>query len=95
MAKYKAKFTVGWMKIEAEEDSIWDLVSAIEREQDLMCLAQQVSMMGTKKDKQQISKILEFLEKRSNDELTVDDIRNLDIPLSIGRIKCEELIEQE
>ncbi len=95
MGKYKASFSVGWMHIDAEEDSLWDLVSAIEREQDLQCLAMMAGQMGTKKDKQEIRKLLEFLSKRSNDELTVEDIRNLDINLSVGRIKCDELIELE
>lgn len=95
MGKYKGKFTVGWLNIETEEDSMDGLIRAIEKEQDFTCLIQQVSMMGTKKDKQEIQKLITFLEKRNNDELTVEDVRNLNIRLSVGSVKCDELIEQE
>ena len=93
MSKYTAKFQLGWMTIEAEGDSPFDLMQAVENEQDLMCLVQQCSMMGTKADKKEIGKVIAFLEKKSDGSLTIDDIRDLKIKLSIGTIKCLELRE--
>ncbi len=95
MGKYRAGFTVGWMSINAEGDSPADLVREIENAQDLQCLVQMAGMMGTKKDKKEIGKLVEFLNKYSEDTLTIDDIRNLNIQLSIGELKCESLTEEQ
>ena len=91
MSKYSAVFQIGWMTVNAEGDTLEDLIREVESAQDLQCLAQMASMMGTKKDKQEIRKLIDFLEKYSSDELTVEDVRNLDINLSVGGLKCEFL----
>ena len=94
MSKYSAVFQIGWMTVNAEGDTLEDLIREVESAQDLQCLAQMASMMGTKKDKQEIRKLIDFLEKYSNDELTVEDVRNLDINLSVGGLKCESFNEE-
>ena len=94
MSKYSATFHIGWMTVNAEGDTPADLVREIENAQDLQCLVQMAGMMGTKKDKQEISKLIDFLEKYSDDTLTIDDIRNLDVKLSVGALKCESLEEE-
>ncbi len=77
-----------------EGDTLEDLVREVEKAQDLQCLAQMASMMGTKRDEQKIRKLIDFLEKYNSDELTVEDIRNLNVELSIGDLKCESLSEE-
>ncbi len=94
MSKYSAVFQIGWMTVNAEGDTLEDLIREVENAQDLQCLAQMASMMGTKKDKQEIRKLIDFLEKYSSDELTVEDVRNLDINLSVGGLKCESFNEE-
>ncbi len=94
MSKYSAVFQIGWMTVNAEGDTLEDLIREVESAQDLQCLAQMASMMGTKKDKQEIRKLIDFLEKYSSDELTVEDVRNLDINLSVGGLKCESFNEE-
>ncbi len=95
MSKYTAKFQMGWMTVDAEGDSPSELMQAVEKEQDLMCLVQQCAMMGTKADKKEIGKVISFLEKQSDDSLTIDDIRDLNVKLSVGSIKCLELMEND
>lgn len=95
MSCYKAKFTVGWLSVDAKGNSLQELIDVIEKEQDLMCLIQQVNMMGTKKDKREVQKLIAFLDKRNADKLTVEDVKELDVKLSVGRIKCDEFIENE
>ncbi len=94
MGKYSAVFHIGWMTVNAEGDTPADLVREIENAQDLQCLVQMAGMMGTKKDKKEIGKLVAFLEKYGDDTLTIDDIRNLDVDLSVGALKCESLSEQ-
>lgn len=94
MSKYSAVFQIGWMTVNAEGDTLENLISEVENAQDLQCLAQMASTMGTKKDKQEIRKLIDFLEKYSSDELTVEDVRNLDINLSVGGLKCKSFNEE-
>lgn len=94
MSKYSAVFQIGWMTVNAEGDTLEDLIREVENAQDLQCLAQMASMMGTKKDKQEIRKLIDFLEKYSSDELTVEDVRNLNVDLSVGGLKCESFNEE-
>ncbi len=90
---YKAKFEVGWMTVDAEGETPTDLIREVENVQDLQCLCHQAAMMGSKKDQKEIKKLMDFLEKYYADELTIEDVRGLDVGLSVGRIKCNELIE--
>ncbi len=94
MGKYVAVFSIGWMTVNAEGDTPADLVREIENAQDMQCLVQMAGMMGTKKDKKEIEKLIDFLEKYNDDTLTVEDVRNLDVNLSVGALKCESLSEQ-
>lgn len=93
MGKYSAVFHIGWMTVNAEGDTPADLVREIENAQDLQCLVQMAGMMGTKKDKKEIGKLVAFLEKYGDDTLTIEDIRNLNVDLSVGALKCESLSE--
>lgn len=88
MSKYAATFSIGWMTIKAEGNTPAELVQEIEKAQDLQCLVQMAGTMGTKKDKQEIRKLIDFLGKYNNDELTIDDVQNLDVQLSVGALKC-------
>ncbi len=91
---YTAEFQVGWMTVSAEGDTMEELVSEIEREQDLQCLVQMVGTMGTKKDKKEVPKLMDFLDKYYAKQLTAEDVRNLNIHLSVGDLKCVSLSEE-
>ena len=93
MSKYTAIFHIGWMTVNAEGDTPADLVGEIENAQDLQCLIQMAGTMGTKKDKKEIGKLVAFMEKYRDDTLTIEDVRNLDVNLSVGALKCESLSE--
>ena len=87
-------FQIGWMTVNAEGDTPADLVREIEKEQDLQCLVQMAGMMGTKKDQKEIGKLVDFLEKYNEGSLTIEDVRILDVKLSVGALKCESMSEQ-
>ena len=93
MGKYTAVFSIGWMTVNAEGDAPADLVREIENAQDLRCLVQMAGTMGTPKDKKEITKLIDFLEKYEDDTLTIDDIKALNVNLSVGALKCESLVE--
>lgn len=95
MSKYSAVFQIGWMTVKAEAENPKDLVKEIEKAQDLQCLVQMSTMMGTKKDKQEIKKLIRFIEKNNDNELTIEDIRNLDVKLSVGTLRCDSLNEEQ
>lgn len=84
MGKYSAIFHIGWMTVSANGEAPMDLVREIDSAQNLQCLVQMADTMGTKKDKKEIGKLIVFLEKYTDGSLTIDDIRNLDVNLSIG-----------
>ncbi|MCR5296041.1 MAG: hypothetical protein K6E17_01410 [Clostridiales bacterium] len=94
MSKYSATFHIGWMTVNAEGDTPADLVREIENAQDLQCLVKMASMMGTKKDKKEIGRLIEFLEKYNDGTLAIDDVKNLNVSLSVGTLKCECLSEK-
>ena len=94
MSKYSAVFEIGWMTVNAEGETPDDLVRKIEEAQDLQCLVQMAGAMGTKKDKQEIQKLIAFLDKYGAGELTIEDVKNLDLKLSVGSLKCKSLNEE-
>lgn len=75
----------GWagkQQYEFEGETVDSLVAQLNNVQDLRCLVQ----MGD--GEKGIKKLEKFLEKYYADKLTVDDLKSLDIDISIGRIKC-------
>lgn len=94
MKKYKATFEIGWMHETIEGDTPSELIQGVENVQDLRCLLQMGATMEPNKGKPELRKLESFLEKYYDNTLTINDIKSLDIQLSIGSIKCTDLIEQ-
>lgn len=92
---YGAKIQIGWMTECIEGDSPYAIIRGVERVQDFDCLLRMGRMEEGKKGQQELTKLEAFLEKYQDGTLTMEDISNLDIKLSIGTIKCFGIAENE
>lgn len=90
---YVAKFYIGWGTFEFKGEDAGEIVRAIEDVQSLSCLARMGRTHGTKTDQVVLDKLDAFLEKYEKNELEMDDIKNLKLPLSVGTLECLECIE--
>ncbi len=70
-----------------------DIAFQINEVQDILCLAGMASSMEKKKNKKNVEKLQEFAERYLDEAINREDIEKLDINLSIGDIKCNEIIE--
>jgi len=75
-------------KHEYEGDCPDDIVSQLMRDQDLYCLLRMGPQFGD-----DVSQLQIFIDKYEEGELTSDDIKNMNIVLAIGTIKCENFKE--
>lgn len=89
----KACVEMGFMKTWYEGETVADIVLEMENDQDFECLLRMGQMREDKKGLQELVKLEEFVRKYHDGELTVDDLKSLDVRLSIGNITCHELIE--
>jgi len=74
-----------------EGETASDLLDQFERYQDLECLSRMASSMGTKKDAREIKKLESLLEKRYAGDLSIDDLRNFNLDISIGKLNVSEV----
>ena len=87
-----------WMGTERhyfEGESPSDLIDQLEHVQDLSCLVRMGRMEEDKKGQKQIDKLEAFLDKYYSNGLTVEDLRNFNIKISIGWIRCAKVAEGE
>ncbi len=63
-----------------------DLITQFNEDQNLTCLPEMGRSMGTKKDKVVLEKLDSFLMKYYEGELTMDDLKDFSVNLSIGFI---------
>jgi len=68
-----------------------ELLDQFERYQDLACLSGMANSMGTKKDAKEIKKLDELLEKRYSGDLSIDDLRNFNLDISVGKLSVSEV----
>ncbi len=87
---YAAMIEIGWMKQVVEGESANAIIDAISRYQDFGCL---VTMAKQRESSYTYSKLKAFVDKYRKRALTMDDIKNLDIGLSIGSIRCHGVAE--
>lgn len=95
MSKYAAKIQIGWLTDCFEGDTPSAVIKSAEKVQDFDCLLRMGRMEEGKRGQKELSKLEAFLEKYYDDSLTVEDISNLDVNLSIGTIKCLGIAEGE
>ena len=72
-----------------------DILTQLEKYQDLSCLLQMGRIHEEKKGQKELDKLEELLSKDWNGELTMEDLRKVDLDLSIGTIKCIRTAETE
>ena len=74
-------------------DNASDLLNEFEEIQSLSCLVK----MGRSRERGEGQKMIDILEdllsKRDNGDLTNEDLLTLDIKISLGTIKCVEIVE--
>ena len=84
-----ADMEIGFLRQTFEGDTPNKLFRSMDRVQDFECL---LSMAGAfEPNTEELEKIEYLLDRYYCDMLTFDDIKNLDVNLSIGRIKCHEM----
>lgn len=78
-----------------EGDSAYDLLSQLQRIQDMNCLVRMGSMMEDAKGKKELKKLEKVLKKYQNDTLTMEDLAGFNVILSVGSFICLEVAEGE
>ncbi len=95
MSKCAAVIELGWIKKCFEGNSPCDIIKKVEKYQDFDCLIRNCSLEGTEEDQKELPKLLAFLEKYYDKSLSIKDIEELNIRLSIGAIKCHKIARTE
>ena len=90
-----AKIRIGWITGCYEADDPCGIIAEAENDQSFDCLLQMGRMEGTRKDQKELDKLRAFLEKYWDGTLTMEDIRGLNIHLSVGSIVCLGIAETE
>lgn len=65
-----------------------EIISQLMRDQDLYCLLRMGPQFGD-----DVSQLQNFIDKYEDGELTSDDIKSMNIVLTIGTIKCVDFEE--
>ena len=95
MKKYAALIEIGWVKRCFEGNNPYEIIREVEKIQDFSCLMRMGRMEEDRQGQKELNKLERFLRKYYNSTLTIKDIKNLDIHLSLGNIKCHGLAETE
>ena len=72
-----------------------DLITQFNEDQNLTCLPEMGRSMGTRKDKIVLKKLDAFLTKYYDGKLTMDDIKDFSVNLSIGYIGVRAIAETD
>lgn len=95
MGKCAALIEIGWLKKWFVADDPIGIMKQVEEIQDFSCLLMMGRAEEGKKGQEQLNKLVMFLEKYHDESLTMEDIKNLNVHLSIGNISCHEIAETE
>lgn len=95
MSKCAAIIELGWIKKCFEADDPCGIIREVEEIQDFGCLLQMGRMEEDKKGQKELDKLEAFLYKYHKGTLTMNDIKNLKIHLSIADIICHGIAETE
>lgn len=92
---YTANITLGWAVRDFEGDDACEIMDAASDFQDFNCLLRMGRQNESKKGQKELDKLEAFLQKYYDGSLTIEDLRSLDIRLSIGEIVCNSITENE
>ena len=92
---YAAKIEIGWVNKWFEGETPTEIIKAVEKYQDFGCLVQMGRMHESKKGQKELDKFEKFLKKYYSEALTIVDIKELDVHLSIGDIVCHDITIEE
>ena len=95
MSTYAAIIELGWVKKCFEADGPCEIIKKVEDVQDFNCLLQMGRIEEDKKGQKELEKLEAFLYKYHKGTLTMNDIKNLKIHLSIADIICHGIAETE
>ncbi len=95
MSKCAAKIKIGWVNKCFEADSPGEIIQQVSEYQDFNCLLRMGRLQEGKKGQKELDKLEAFLNKWFDESLTMEDIKNLNIHLSIGDIVCHGIAENE
>ena len=94
---YVALFEMSsWMGLEQHivcGNSASDLLYEFEEIQHLGCLVRMGRCEEDAEGQKMLDKLEEILNKRDNGDLTNEDLLTLDIKISLGTIKCVEIVK--
>jgi len=93
MSKYAARIEIGWFNDVFEGDEPWGIIAGVEGVQDFGCLMGMGRSRENAKGQKELDKLEKFLQKYYSRELTMEDIKGLNIKLSIGNIICHGVAE--
>lgn len=92
---FAAKIKLGWINDCFEGEDAIEIVQKMSVHQDFDCLIRMARMEETKKGQKEVDKLEEFVKKYYDGTLTMDDIKALDVHLSVGNIVCHGIAETE
>ena len=90
-----ARIGIGWVNKCFEGETASDIMSEVEEYQDFGCLLMMGRANEGKKGQKELDKLEAFLQKYYERSLTMSDLENLNIKLSIGNIVCYGIAEGE
>lgn len=91
---YKALIEIGWVQKWFSGETVEEIVSQIERYQDFGCMMMFGRNLENPAGQKALDKLELFLDKYGKRKLTIDDLRELDLHLSIGNFICHEVVEE-
>ncbi len=93
MSKCAAIIEIGYVTKCFEADDPTGIIRKVEDIQDFDCLLRMGYSIEGKEGRKELAKLEQFLHKYNDDTLTMDDIKELNISLSIGNIACHGIAE--
>lgn len=90
-----ARIIIGWTNNVYTGETANEIIAKAEQVQDFDCLISMGRSMGSEPEQTEIDKLEKFIELYRNDMLSMEDIKNLNIKLSVGNFRCEGIALSE
>ncbi len=95
MKKYAAKIEMGWIKAVFEGDSAREIMDEVARYQDLFCLVGMAQANERGAGLKEVEKLEALVNGYYGGTLTMEDLKGLNIHLSVGDFICHGIAEGE
>lgn len=92
---YAAKIELGWVNKCFEGESPTEIIRKLEKYQDFGCLLNMGRAQEGKKGQKELDKLESFLNKYYDGTLSMNDIKELSVHLSIADIVCHGVAKGE